>query len=172
MWSEKYRPADFDQMVGNEEARARVLIWLRKWRPGTKALLLIGPPGTGKTTTVHLAAKKMGLSLVELNASDTRTKERLSGKLGEAIASTSLFGGSILVFLDEVDGLAGRSDYGAIDFIKEAVKHSQSPVVMAANDPDSSEVRKLGSAASKLAFRGLTSTRCRSGWRRSPSKRG
>ena len=153
MCSEKYRPGDLEEMVGNEEARTKLLLWLKKWKPGTKALLLVGPPGTGKTTTVHLSARKMGLSLVELNASDSRTKERLSKKLGEAIASTSLFGGSTLVFLDEVDGLAGRADYGAIDFIREAVKRSQSPVVMAANDPDSDEVRKLGSATTRVEFR-------------------
>ncbi len=153
MWSEKYRPDSLEEMVGNEEGRAKLLLWLKKWKPGTKALLLVGPPGTGKTTTVHLTARRQGLSLVELNASDSRTKERLSKKLGEAIASVSLFGGSTLIFLDEVDGLAGRADYGAIDFIKEAVKESQSPVVMAANDPDSDEVRKLGSATTRVEFR-------------------
>ncbi len=140
-------------MVGNEEGRTKFQLWLKKWKPGSKAALLVGPPGTGKTTTVHLVAKKVGLALVELNASDARTKEKLSRKMGEAIASTSLFGGMSLIFLDEVDGLAGRSDYGAIEYIREAVKNSESPVVMAANDPESDEVKKLGSATSKIEFR-------------------
>ena len=153
MWTEKYRPRRLEELVGNEEGRAKLLLWLRKWKRGAKAALLVGPPGTGKTTTVHLVADKMGLQLVELNASDSRTKEKLSRKVGEAIASTSLFGGTSLIFLDEVDGLAGRADYGAIDFIKDAVRRSESPVVMAANDPDSDEVRKLGSATSKIEFR-------------------
>lgn len=153
MWSEKYRPDSLEEMVGNDEGRARLQQWLRKWKPGSKAALLVGPPGTGKTTTVHLVARKLGLSLVELNASDTRTKDKLSKKLGEALASSSLFGGGSLVFLDEVDGLAGRSDYGAIDFIREAVRKSENPVVMAANDPDSDEVKKLGSATTKIEFR-------------------
>ncbi len=153
MWSEKYRPETLEDMVGNEEGRAKLLLWLKKWKPGGKAALLLGPPGTGKTTTVHLVAREKGLSLVELNASDSRTKERLSRRIGEAIASTSLFGGTTLVFLDEVDGLAGRADYGAVEFIKDALKRSESPVVMAANDPDSDEVRKLGSAVSRIEFR-------------------
>ena len=153
MWTEKYRPRRLEELVGNEEGRAKLILWLRKWKRGAKAALLVGPPGTGKTTTVHLVADKMGLQLVELNASDSRTKEKLSRKVGEAIASTSLFGGTSLIFLDEVDGLAGRADYGAIDFIKDAVRRSESPVVMAANDPDSDEVRKLGSATSKIEFR-------------------
>ncbi len=153
MWSEKYRPGSLEDMVGNEEGRAKFQLWLKKWKPGAKAALLVGPPGTGKTTTVHLVAKKMGLQLVELNASDSRTKEKLSKKIGEAIASTSLFGGTSLIFLDEVDGLSGRADYGAVEFIKDAVKRSESPVVMAANDPESDQVRKLGSATSKIEFR-------------------
>jgi len=140
-------------MVGNEEGRAKLLLWLRKWKPGAKAALLLGPPGTGKTTTVHLTAGKLGLQLVELNASDSRTKERLSKRIGEAISSSSLFGGGSLIFLDEVDGLAGRADYGAIDFIKDAVRRSESPVVMAANDPGSDEVKKLGSSTMKIEFR-------------------
>jgi replication factor C large subunit len=153
LWTERYRPESLEEMVGNEEGRAKFQLWLKKWKRGAKAALLVGPPGTGKTTTVHLVAKKMGLHLVELNASDSRTKEKLSKKVGEAIASTSLFGGTTLIFLDEVDGLAGRSDYGAVDFIKDAVKKSESPIVMAANDPESDEVRKLGRAISKIDFR-------------------
>jgi len=153
LWSEKYRPASLDEMVGNKEGRAKFQLWLKKWKPGAKAALLVGPPGTGKTTTVHLVAKETGLRLIELNASDSRTREKLSKRVGEAIASTSLFGGAILIFLDEVDGLAGRADYGAVDFIKDAVKKSENPVVMAANDPESEEVKKLGSVTSKIEFR-------------------
>ncbi len=153
MWSEKYRPRSVEEMVGNEEARAKFELWLKKWKPGVKAALLVGPPGTGKTTTVHLVAGRMGFHLIELNASDSRTKDKLGKKIGEAIASTSLFGGTSLIFLDEVDGLSGRADYGAIEFVKEAVKKSESPIVMAANDPESDEVRKLGSTTSKMEFR-------------------
>ena len=81
MLSEKYRPRSLDAMVGNEVARAKFLAWLKKWKDGSKAALLVGPPGTGKTTTVHLAAEAQNLNLVELNASDSRTKEKLGKKM-------------------------------------------------------------------------------------------
>src|SRR6267143_1992159 len=99
MWTEKHRPENLEEMVGDDEGRTKLLQWLKKWKPGSRAALLVGPPGTGKTTTVHLVAEKLGLSLIELNASDSRTRERLSKKIGEAIASTSLFGGTTLIFL-------------------------------------------------------------------------
>ena len=152
MWSEKYRPNRLNKMVGNDETRGDFVRWLQKWKPGAKAAILVGPPGTGKTTCVHLAAEEFGLQIVELNASDTRTKDKLSKRIGEIISSLSLFQTKTLIFLDEVDGLAGRADYGAIDFIREAVRRSDNPVVMAANDPESDEVKKLSSVTKKFVF--------------------
>ena len=153
MWSEKYRPKKPDQLIGNEEARLALAVWLSKWKPGAKAALLVGPPGTGKTTFVNLLARETGMNLVDLNASDVRTKEKLKSRMGEAMSTVSLFGERSLIFLDEVDGLAGRSDYGAVEFIKDSVKESQNPIVMAANDPDSDEVRKLSSFCIAVRFR-------------------
>jgi replication factor C large subunit len=153
MWSEKYRPKSMDKLIGNEEARLALSLWLSRWKPGAKAALLMGPPGTGKTTLVNLLARESGMNLVDLNASDVRTKEKLRGRMGEAMSAVSLFGERSLIFLDEVDGLAGRSDYGAVEFIKESVKESQNPIVMAANDPDSDEIRKLSSSCFALRFR-------------------
>ncbi len=152
MWSEKHRPTTLDVMVGNREGREKLAKWLKSWKRGAKAALLVGPPGTGKTTCVHLTAARFGMQLVELNASDTRTKEKLGRRLGQVLSSSNLFGTRSLVFLDEVDGLAGRADYGAVEFIKDAVKKSENPVVMAANDPDADEVRKLASVTSKIEF--------------------
>jgi len=143
MWVEKYRPSSIESMVGNENVRLELIRWLRKWDEGSKAALLLGPPGTGKTTLARLLAKMKGYNIVELNASDTRTKETLSQKIGEVMKSQSLLGERTLIFLDEVDGLFGRSDYGAVEFIKDAVRTSLNPVIMAANDPESEQVRKL-----------------------------
>ncbi len=152
MWSEAYRPKTLEDMVGNYEVRDRLVTWLGKWKKGSKAALLVGPPGTGKTTTVQLVAKKLGMNLVQLNASDRRTKDMLSQKIGEALLSTNLFGEKTLIFLDEVDGLSGRADHGAVDFIRESIRKSQNPVVMAANNPESDEVRKLASVTLSLLF--------------------
>lgn len=156
MWSEKHRPASLDDIIGNGGAKSKLIAWISKWKPGARALLLVGPPGTGKTTSVHLLADSFHLNLVELNASDARTKEKLSRRLEEVLSSASLFDERSLVFLDEVDGLSGRKDHGAIEFIKEAVRGSHNPVAMAANDPDSDQVRKLSSVATVVRYEPAT----------------
>jgi replication factor C large subunit len=134
VWSEKYRPKKPDQLIGNEEARLALSLWLSNWKPGGKAALLVGPPGTGKTTFVNILASSSGMNLVDLNASDVRTKDKLQRKMGEAMRTVSLFGERSLIFLDEVDGLAGRADIGAVEFIKESVKEIQAPAAEGGGD--------------------------------------
>jgi replication factor C large subunit len=153
MWVEKYRPNKMEEMIGNEDCRVAATLWLKKWKPGAKALLMMGPPGTGKTTLALLLAKQSGMNIIQLNASDTRTKDKLEKKIGEATKTVSLFGERSLIFLDEVDGLLGRSDYGGVEFIKDAVKTTQNPIIMAANDPDADEIKKLATVCLALRFR-------------------
>ena len=111
MWSEKNRPQNISEMVGNEEARSALVEWFGKWKKGTKPILLVGPPGIGKTTIAGLAAKQFGYDLISLNASDVRSKSRINEILTPLLGNISILG-SPMIFVDEVDGIHGRSDYG------------------------------------------------------------
>ena len=133
MWSEKYRPQKVKEMVGNEEARITFLEWLVNWKNGSKPVLLAGPPGVGKTTLVKAAVKELGYDMVELNASDVRTKENLQSIIPPLLNNASVLGKKTLLFLDEVDGISGRGDRGGFAALVSLLKEPNVPIVMAAN---------------------------------------
>jgi replication factor C large subunit len=151
MWSEKYRPERVEQMVGNEDARLASVKWLATWVSGSKPLLLIGPPGTGKTTLVRALVRQFGYDMVEMNASDTRNKEILKARIEPVFQNVSLFTKKILLFLDEVDGIAGREDSGGLDTLVDLMKEPTVPVIMAANEK-SAKIKDLAKVCKKVEF--------------------
>ncbi len=145
-WAEKYRPKTVAEVVGNEEAKAKFLNWLRSWKlgkPQKKAALLYGPPGCGKTTLVYAAAHDLGFEVVEANASDVRTSQALRRRIERAALEGSLFATGKIILLDEVDGISTREDAGGLSTILEIVQVSRYPVVMTANDPWDPKLRSL-----------------------------
>jgi replication factor C large subunit len=133
MWTVEH-PAKVEYFVGNEKSRKEVISWFKSWIKGTKPILLIGPPGVGKTSMVHTLSLQFGADLIELNASDKRNRIALSESIIPLLENYSLIGKQFLLFLDEVDGLFGREDLGAIEFLSSALKESTIPVILAANE--------------------------------------
>jgi replication factor C large subunit len=133
MWSEIYRPVKVQQMVGNEDARLAAVKWLSGWVNGSRPLLLIGPPGTGKTTLVHVLSQQFNYDMIELNASDNRNKIGLEKQITPMFYNNSILGRKMLLFLDEVDGISSREDTGGIDALITIMKEPMIPVIMAAN---------------------------------------
>lgn len=152
MWSEKYRPKSVQEMVGNEDARLVAIKWLTGWASGSRPLLLVGPPGTGKTTLAHALAKQFDYDMIEMNASDIRNKEALQARITPIFQNTAnLVGKKIMLFLDEVDGVSGREDTGGIDTLVNLIKEPTVPVIMAANKK-SLKIMKLTKACKIIPF--------------------
>jgi replication factor C large subunit len=152
MWSEKHRPRTVQEMVGNENARLAAIKWLAGWVSGSRPLLLVGPPGTGKTTLVHALARQLDYDVVEMNASDMRNKEALQARIIPIFQNTAnLIGKKIMLFLDEVDGISGREDSGGLDILIDLMKEPTVPVIMAANEK-SLKIRKLVKACKMVEF--------------------
>jgi replication factor C large subunit len=158
LWVEKYRPKRIAEVVGNEDAKAAFVDWLKSKRRRKKAVLFYGPPGVGKTALVNAASIEFGFTIIEMNASDTRTEKTIRKIAGPATSFVALDKFSTetkgnLLFLDEVDGVFGREDRGGIGAIIKTVEESQIPVVLAANDPDLQKLRPLKKVCELIRFR-------------------
>lgn len=132
IWSEKYKPKDTMDMIGNEYARSFVVTWIKNWEKGTKPIILIGPPGVGKTIIVNIIAKKLDYDVICLNASDIRNKQQIEDIINPTINNLGLFGKTI-VFVDEIDGIHGRYDYGGTEALIKILKIPVVPIILAAN---------------------------------------
>jgi replication factor C large subunit len=152
MWSEKYRPQIISDMVGNEEARAAITEWFVKWKKGTKPLLLVGPPGIGKTTIAYLVAKQFGYDMIGLNASDVRSKSRINEILMPVLGNVSVLG-TPMIFVDEVDGIHGRGDYGGASALVDILKEPTVPIVLAANSDDSDKMKSVKKVVKTIQFK-------------------
>jgi len=161
LWVEKYRPKRLSEIVDLEEAKKKVVEWIKQWLSGKipekKAILLVGPPGCGKTTLAHAVANEFGLEVLELNASDVRTGERLRQIIGKAMREYSLFGfKGRLILLDEVDGLHTREDRGGLTAILELIEQTRWPIIMTANNPWDPKFKPLRDAAEVIQIRPLS----------------
>ncbi len=160
-WIIKYRPKKIADVVNQDKAKEQFIAWLKSWlagKPSKKAALLYGPAGCGKTSLVEAAAHEFNLELVEMNASDFRRKQDIERIAGIAARQRSLFARGKIILLDEVDGISGTADRGALDAILYLIETSKFPIVMTANDPWDPKLKPLRDVALLIAFNRLSET--------------
>ncbi|NXN58170.1 RFC1 factor, partial [Rynchops niger] len=176
LWVDKYKPVSLKAIIGQQGEQScanKLLRWLRNWNKNTsedgqaktsktggkddgtgfKAALLSGPPGVGKTTTASLVCKELGYSYVELNASDTRSKNSLKEVVAESLNNTSIkdfcsgtsssVSGKHVLIMDEVDGMAGNEDRGGIQELIGLIRHTKIPIICMCNDRNHPKIRSL-----------------------------
>lgn len=158
-WVIKYRPRRLDDYVNQDEAKAALSAWIKEWLsgrvPSKKAVLLYGPPGTGKTSLVEAIAGEYGLDILEMNASDFRRREDIARIALRASQQMSLSGRPRIILLDEIDGLSGLADKGAVEGVLELIEKTKHPVILTANDPWSQSLKPVRDVALMLQVRKL-----------------
>mmetsp|Transcript_10128 Transcript_10128/g.18967 ORF Transcript_10128/g.18967 Transcript_10128/m.18967 type:complete len:839 (-) Transcript_10128:924-3440(-) len=179
LWADKYAPSNTHMILGNKDVVKKLSDWLDSWentfhRPSKdkkgrnngksvsfKAALLSGPPGIGKTTTAQLVAKEAGRQVLEMNASDARSKKTLQTSLGDVTGSQVLSfdvpskKGSVkkrCIIMDEVDGM-GAGDHSGMSELISMIKSTRVPIICICNDRQSPKVRTLSSYCLDLKYR-------------------
>ncbi|NWI19906.1 RFC1 factor, partial [Crypturellus soui] len=185
LWVDKYKPTCLKAIIGQQGEQScanKLLRWLRNWHKTTtedrrakttkfggkddgtifKAALLSGPPGVGKTTTASLVCEELGYSYVELNASDTRSKNSLKEVVAESLNNTSIrdfcsgasssVSGKHVLIMDEVDGMAGNEDRGGIQELIGLIRHTKIPIICMCNDRNHPKIRSLSHYCLDLRF--------------------
>ena len=154
MWVQKYAPTRRSDIVGNDKSVNSIVVYLNRFRNPSlrkklekKALLLYGPPGIGKTSSVLAIASALNFDIVMVNASDKRNKKSLR-TIRQASFSRSLKEdleakvGQILL-IDEIDGLSGTADRGGIREIIEIIHKTRVPIILTANDVSPQKFKAL-----------------------------
>lgn len=139
-WTKKHAPKMLAGIKGQDgmtkQLREYVTEFKRhKGKDKGKALLLWGPTGCGKTSSVHALAKELGYELIEVNASDFRNKEHIDATVGNASKQQSLFSRGKIILVDEIDGLSGMEDRGGVSALTELIETSGFPIICTATDP-------------------------------------
>ena len=174
LWSDRHKPNKLSDIIGNQNQIKNISDWLDNWnncilngnkreinqinnfsngkfsRPeniNARALILSGPPGIGKTSTIRVLSKIKGYKNFELNASDNRNKDIINNSVGFLMNNTTLNGDSIsnknLIIMDEVDGMNGNEDKGGIKALIDIVKKTKVPIIFICNDIYCNKLKSL-----------------------------
>ena len=162
LWVDTYKPTSLHQVIGHAQQAKDLLTWLRQFEPlKSKAALLTGPPGIGKTTTAHLVCKEAGYDVVEFNASDARSATAIRDILEKAGKSTALGATANtrrVIILDEVDGMSS-SDRGGLAEITRFLRGGIAfPLLCIANERTSPKLRGLAATCLDIRFSRPTKT--------------
>jgi len=122
LWVEKYRPQNIDDYIASPDFKEKIKGWLRD--QNISNLLLIGSPGTGKSSLANLLVKELDCDFKYINASSESGIEIVRTKIMDFCSASSLEPLKILV-CDEADGLSGPAQFSLKATTEQYSRHTR-----------------------------------------------
>ena len=132
----KYRPQEFDQIVGNKDVVDYLVEVVQDVKTCPHVFLLYGPTGCGKTTLARIISKKLGCSDMdfrEINTADFRGIDTVR----EIIRNSryhSLGGGVRVWLVDEAHKMTGDAQNALLKLLEDSPEHSY--FILCTTDPN------------------------------------
>jgi energy-coupling factor transporter ATP-binding protein EcfA2 len=122
LWTERYRPISLDAMALDDDNRKLFNAYIAA--KDIPHLLLIGPPGSGKTTAAQILCNALECQVLVLNASSERGIDVVREKIGSFV--TTVFGfGLNVVLLDEADAMTSDAQTALRNLIESYAEGSR-----------------------------------------------
>ena len=112
IWIDKYRPTSVDELIATDQVKNSVTKILERGK--IPDLLLVGPPGVGKTAIARLLCESLDLDWMIVNASLKGNIDTLRNEISQFAGTVSLTGLGKCVILDEADYLNAQSTQPAL----------------------------------------------------------
>ena len=173
LWSDKYKPQDINEMVGNKKNIDTIKKWLSDFKSNKKnterALFISGPPGIGKTTIAHLILKHFDYEIIEFNASDVRSQKSVKDNLLKILNNTNVSlmqdnkSRNIGIIMDEVDGMSSGDRGGVSELVSlitpskkekknKVLKKYVNPIICICNNSTEKKLSDLKKFCLEISF--------------------
>jgi len=165
----KYKPKVLNELIGNKKSIEKAKNWIERIletvtgkKRRKNALLVVGPPGIGKTTFAHILLKEYGYDPIEFNASIVRTARSVRENMSKIINNKNIL--TLLdsnrksgIIMDEIDGCI-NGDKGGISQIikmihsKKVKRKITTPIICICNDEKKKKIGELKNHCEYIKF--------------------
>lgn len=145
-WCDVYKPHTSSDIVGCQYELRTIKTWLTNWKASNdkKALLLSGPPGTGKTTVIDVVTKELGMSVFYID-----TTKDLKQRVSEFTQTRSIESQKSKCLVLEVDKLREQAD------LLSLIQTTQIPILCVCNNRDHKNLQTLIKKCQEIRFKPL-----------------